>query len=1120
MSNASPEQLELTDKAYAQLSYEAQIVLSELAQRRQNRQAIIEGARPAEPIHYGVPSGWRSLGPFSNYDASGFPIAYPPEEDERFAALYRWRNRDLKPVKAHALETIERVVESGVYYYESYVEVAQSGPYLLALTSDSSSTLWLDNEAALRRDALALSPPYYLARLVELEAGRHRLLFKHAGRSSNVVSIRLIPVGQAPQYAMKMSEAGELADADLLGHIRYQGGLPATIEEMAQSPFLLWLAADYAGKVGDHARARHAIGGVVEQYPFFLPAMLTNAELFRSDPGLDPALATSYAIEELRDLLAKAPELNYAALLLGAILLDEGQRDAALEQFDGFVAQVPNESLGHDYRHRALEEKGWVEPAREALRRAAQLAPDDCRLAYYVVTEEIKEGHYPVPAELSESQQACPGIVEALVEHYYLPREQLKEAVHAYESLLGRYPYELSYLLRLAELAIVAGEYEQALALYTDAEAFFPEEDQPLFVFERVDLLVSLERQDEAAALVNRAIEANPSSIAYIRLAQQFEQPEVLADLRVDGLAYVQEYLANTRNEAQHSAFLILDYAAFRYFPDGTGLSVTHQITRVLNKEGKNQHGEVYIPPGAVITQLRTIKADGVTTIEPETIPNKPSVSMPNLEVGDFIEFEYIVSEPARVEDALSFSLLRWYFQIYDAPLMYSKVVYEFPKGIEPQLEVRGEVPPPEITENGDFTRYTYLMTDMLQPRPEPFAPSMLEIVPSVRVAYDVQLNDRHAAIRNGVIKSVLPSAYLADALLLAIGDEQDPEAIARRAFHFVKSEVAEESDTYFGMPASWVWTRRAGSRFSLLKALLDMAGVHNYVVLIRPFGAPEVDGPIPDLEYYSEVALFVELDDGSRLWLDPTQTHAKFNYLSSTLQGQPAYTLEAEPRHIVVDTFPVDYELQQLAFELQIEEDGRLVGTATETSDGENGTGLKNFISRSQLDDDEVRDQLANYLASSFGEVSVSDYSFSEITDDEPVSVSFAFEAQRFGRLLDNQLEIQCAIFNDQLMGQFAFLPRRTQPLLLGLPIHNVKSYVFEAPAGQGFVTVPESLSLDTPMGSYTLDVELSDEGVLEIRERLDLPAQRIQPEDYQAFREFAAQVDEAQKMRIVVAP
>jgi len=89
------------------------------------------------------------------------------------------------------------------------------------------------------------------------------------------------------------------------------------------------------------------------------------------------------------------------------------------------------------------------------------------------------------------------------------------------------------------------------------------------------------------------------------------------------------------------SAVRILDYGAAQIFPDGGGVERTHTVARIFDKKGIAKFGEARIPSDAVVVRLRTIKADG-RVLEPESIPEKESISLPGLEPGDAVEIDYL----------------------------------------------------------------------------------------------------------------------------------------------------------------------------------------------------------------------------------------------------------------------------------------------------------------------------------------------------------------------------------------------------------------------------------------------------------------------------------------------
>ena len=95
-----------------------------------------------------------------------------------------------------------------------------------------------------------------------------------------------------------------------------------------------------------------------------------------------------------------------------------------------------------------------------------------------------------------------------------------------------------------------------------------------------------------------------------------------------------------------------------------------HTIRRLFNKESLKAYGEVSLPSGASLLELRTVKVSG-QTIEPELQSDSGSVAMPALDPGDSIEEEFVNHYSGwnqTPEDALRFE-----FGSFMAPVVASR---------------------------------------------------------------------------------------------------------------------------------------------------------------------------------------------------------------------------------------------------------------------------------------------------------------------------------------------------------------------------------------------------------------------------------------------------------------
>ena len=165
--------------------------------------------------------------------------------------------------------------------------------------------------------------------------------------------------------------------------------------------------------------------------------------------------------------------------------------------------------------------------------------------------------------------------------------------------------------------------------------------------------------------------EGNSSNAIAVDIDSEFYRA-----FRRDGLRLVQDNAG--RKYSGGPAVILLNDKVALLNDDGSGAIYVHRITRVLDRDGIVQYGEVTIPQGAHVLELRTIKAD-LTLAEPELNQHKATISMPALAAGDSIEQEYIIRFPD--SDALEANpeVFEFAFGSFGAPILFSKFVLMAP---------------------------------------------------------------------------------------------------------------------------------------------------------------------------------------------------------------------------------------------------------------------------------------------------------------------------------------------------------------------------------------------------------------------------------------------------------
>jgi len=149
------------------------------------------------------------------------------------------------------------------------------------------------------------------------------------------------------------------------------------------------------------------------------------------------------------------------------------------------------------------------------------------------------------------------------------------------------------------------------------------------------------------------------------------------------------------------SAARVLDYSALWIHPDGSSEMLEHEILRMQSQEAVSKEAE-QPPPGGLVLNLRVIKPDG-SILEPEPVAGKQTLTMPHLEVGDYVEIEHITATASENAKGKIYRGPHWFFREADKGYWRSEFVVLTPKDRNVDIEIVGKVPAPKTAEKGTF---------------------------------------------------------------------------------------------------------------------------------------------------------------------------------------------------------------------------------------------------------------------------------------------------------------------------------------------------------------------------------------------------------------------------------
>ncbi len=638
-----------------------------------------------------------------------------------------------------------------------------------------------------------------------------------------------------------------------------------------------------------------------------------------------------------------------------------------------------------------------------------------------------------------------------------------------------------------------------------------------------VEQLVFSNQQSAALLQAKQLHELAPNARSYARLA---EGPGTLQDSkspRAAGFTEEDEFYVPYRRDgpmlARKSAqrifsggpaVVLLSDKVIEVRSDGSASAYTHRLTRPLNKDGISRYGEVTLPRGADLLELRTIKASG-QIIEPELAQQKPTISMPALEPGDAIEEEYVthyaVLEHAS-EEATSLT-----FGSFAAPILYSRLVVLSPRDAGIYVRVQAGTPPPLVGENKEMVVRIWERDNIAQTVPESFLPST-NLLPTVSVATTEKTRDR---LRDDLIEATRTGVH-AHETALGLHLEQAASEIekAKRLYRFVTTKIDSTGPDWAGSPAEDTLQNGQGSRTSALLALARTAGLKAGLLLAR-----KVDkscGKQLDFSCYTEPLVRFWLTKGELVDVDAESDDLPFGAILPALDPRDALFIpllaeeEKKPEIVVLATRPAN-EKSVAEGDLSFHE-GDLVANIQVQLGPVRAQEVRSALrNASERERQAFFDQLALRIFP--GATAVSGAAAHEDDPEQPLKLSLHCTAQQFINRQSGTIEINQLAPALGLATLYAKTPTRKFPLYIESLYFESTTFHLHLPAGMDARSLPADFTGKSEFGEYALRFVRSQRQV-DIHRDFHIPVQVVAPEKYGAFVNFAVQIDEAEQQRI----
>jgi hypothetical protein len=671
----------------------------------------------------------------------------------------------------------------------------------------------------------------------------------------------------------------------------------------------------------------------------------------------------------------------------------------------------------------------------------------------------------------------------------------------------------------------------------------------------RVDAVVAQAdlrlRQGDAAgarSLVRAALDQVPQAAPLRRAAQTLGVPDDLWDQRVDGLEPLRSYLASGWGQGQAGAatasaaasdsgaaqVLVLDRSVTRIYPQGGSRTIVHNVVHLRAKEALDEYGELQLPEDAEVLTLRTIKLEPggeLRVVEPEVVPGKDGVSLRDLAVGDFVEFEFVQGRdplgllPGHV-DAGAFR-----FQSLDVPFFRSELVVVAPKDLPLREDRRNDPPParvePAVADDGSALLVrSWKAERMERVGLEPGVRALVDEVPNVRVFTTLDLGAWLESVALQVQSAQRTNPELRAQVDALVGDVSDPGERLLRLRAWVMEAIEDGDD--LTAPVTVTLASRRGNRLMLLRAMARQAGLRAELWLARNgYGPAPLAGGHPLVEAYEAPMLAVWLPGASA----PQIVLTASDVLPIGYVAPPFIAGGAVRVHVDGDDGPAGpvelpavperlHDARHYELALTFDRDGNAQVQGVITLQGMEAVAWRQALR--EIDADRVDEAFEQaelgrlFRAATLGELTI------EQRDalDLPLRLVFRATAPSAAIREGGELVLGAGVVPMNSAIAYTGLPARKTGLVIGYA-PRISADLTIAFEGAQLVEAPTAAVIESPWGTFRREVARGPGGrSLTVRQRAELRAGVVTPADYAELSRLREAIDGAESERLRARP
>ncbi len=1102
-----------------------------------------ENGAPFEGSMIGFPDRWNITPSFSPFRLTAFDAEYPPQKSESLEPTYLSpvfavddpRNYEkTKPYFPTGLSLSPPATRDGVHFLETFATVDQPRDLWVYGNFSGRAQLWIDGVEVMDRTEADYQTGKRL-RKIRLSAGTHRVLVKLGVQRGyrDWFELQFIPTGPVTRTGL-VFESGCLTDRLILPC--HDGGASenAEVEMLTESvmPSALepvFVPAENIAESGDLSLYLTMLGAyfsaedavfdrvweaLAKRRPDFAAGHALRSQQVQTLWQWPSRLRDATSLQELREALRLNPTSTiYTHLLAQRIKGSASDREireltesaAKTAIVDGRVRLLPALEAWSKY----LEDLGYDEAAEKEWRNVQSLSPGDCDAGRAIQRFEQARNVFSAPEDLVQDPGSCPAVIEA----YQSARSDRDEANLAhYKKYASRFPYSADPQVRYANELVKLGRVDEAKAHIDETLKRIP--DAANAISWKVDRAFADDGVDAAVKILN-ASEPMVGSTAWVVWKRALLKQEIpLMKTMPDGYQAAMEAVNASKTKALSTddAYYVIDFAARQYFSDGADITLTHTVVRVLTKSAIDRFAETQVPSDARVLLVRTIKQDGTVQV-PEQMAGKQTLSMSGLAEGDFVELAYIQFNDSPYPES-SRDGVRFFFRMEDISTLHSEFVI---LGEDADFILQNNPPKSQPVTIDGIKGVRFLATDNPRPREERYSVGVEEYLPWIQMHRNGLAIERTEGLRRvryeQLVDSSKPSlAFKTQARrwIEATGEASELDR-AKSLFYAVSAWIPEPSLGDLNTDVSHAVLTREGNSMTLLRAVLNEAGIKNDLYFMRsPYAAAE-KLPTREAGNFNTPILRVEID-GQGHWLSPSGPDAMFGAVEKQNFGQELMCVTCiSPTDGIARLPTTGYpeNTERVEIKADVDDKGDLSGTLRVILKGAAAQPLRAGL-RARADNANREKLMSAIAAQLVTGCTVASYEI--INEKDPATtLELVMKITRTGFARPNAggMGIETRLFDEPIARVFASLPERTVPMMIGYARQGEQHMELSFARKPKVLSLSGTRDVSSEFGSFKRSVSVEG-NTLVLDNSGTLPIQRVSVEAYPAFQKWAVEVEQ----------